>query len=241
MTLRAKFDRNLTDAVDTFATALNNIDLSGLAILDFGCGKGNLLRLLKDSKADVIYAFEVLAEEIDPDIIEWANDPQAKPRLIINPKEFKLPTIQAKDGDLTGYDYLKLLKGHPQFAIISNPPYFLWNRILSLTGENYPTGFQTRAKFFKDRFCGFLGITSVARMNNHPNWDVLDIIPGTLFSPPAKSDQCLLRTGFTGRITDRTIHASVAGDKPKQIYPWINDRDPRTDPSDMYPSLMAQL
>ena len=234
---RAPLDRNVATNTEPFRKAIENIDLSGLAVLDFGCGEGFLEHLLKNSNADVVYAFEVLPDDIDPEISAWANDPAAKPRLIINPPEFKI-VAGTPDGDMTAYDYKKLLSTHNEYAIVSNPPYFLFNRILSLT-DKFNLSANKDLHDIGKKFAGGLMLTSGARLGNHPGWSVVDIISGKDFRPPVYADQYLVRTGFEGRLKndfDRPVIISVA-----QQFPHINDRNPQADPSDYYPEIWKQL
>ncbi|HTK85723.1 MAG TPA: methyltransferase domain-containing protein, partial [Patescibacteria group bacterium] len=171
---RATLDRNMTVNLEPVRRALADLDLSGLAVVDFGCGNGNLLRLLKETNAEVVYAFEIIPADIDPDIRAWANDPAAKPKLVINPSDFKIDPA-APDGDLTNYDYFALLAKHNKFGIVSNPPYFLYNRILSLTGSNLAPGSESFSAF-REKFAGALMITSKGRLRNHPGWEILEIM-----------------------------------------------------------------
>ena len=222
---RAVLDRNMTVNTASFARALSHLDLTGLAVLDFGSGTGNLLRLLRNTKADTIYAFEVLPEHLGPDIQEWLHNPDAKPRLILNPEHCKIDH-DAPDGDLTAYDYGRILEQHNGFAIISNPPYFLYNRILSLTQS--------------DKFAGALMITSRGRLHNHPDWDVVSIMDGSDFDPPAYNAQYLLQTGFQSRSTiSHETQPHIQGNP--QPYPHINDRSPVADMTDHYPDMWEQL
>jgi len=222
---RATLDRNMTVNTAHVRKSLENIDLGGMAVLDFGCGNGNLLRLLKNTNAGTVYAFEVMPEYIDEDIKKWANDPTAKPRLIINPPEIKI-NAQAPDGDLTAYDYNRLLSTHQKFAIVSNPPYFLYNRILSLTAD--------------DKFAGALMITSKGRLRNHAGWHVLGVMSGNDFNPPAYGTQYLVQTGFSGRTAVTRMDQPYIHGHP-QPYPPINDRVPTTDTTDHYPDMWEQL
>lgn len=222
---RAALDRNMTVNTTYVRKSLENLDLSGLAVLDFGCGNGNLLRLLKNTNADTVYAFEVIPKHIDDDIKNWANNPDAKPKLVINPVGMK-SNMQAPDGDLTAYDYKRILEKHEKFAIISNPPYFLYNRILSLT--------------MADKFAGALMITSKGRLHNHPGWHVLGVMSGNDFNPPAYGTQFLVQTGFTGRTAINRMDQPYIHGQP-QPYPPINDRVPMRDRSDHYPEMWEQL
>ena len=222
---RAVLDRNMTVNTTIVSKSLENLDLSGIAVLDFGCGNGNLLRLLKNTNADVVYAFEVMPEHIDEDIRKWAGDMDAKPKLVINPAGMKR-NAQAPDGDLTAYDYERILKDHKEFAIVSNPPYFLYNRILSLS--------------LHEKFAGALMITSRGRLHNHPGWDVVSVMDKNDFDPPAYNTQYLVQTGFSGRTK------ISRGDQPHihghpQTYPHINDRLPMADATDHYPEMWEQL
>ncbi|QQG37140.1 MAG: hypothetical protein HYS17_05100 [Micavibrio aeruginosavorus] len=222
---RATLDRNMTVNTASFENALAHIDLCGIAVLDFGCGTGNLVRLLRETNADTIYAFEVMPEHLAPDIRAWAADPSARPRLILNPWQFKM-NPDAPDGDLTAYDYARLLGKHEKFAIVSNPPYFLYNRILSLT--------------LTDKFAGALMITSRGRLHNHPGWHVLGVMDGHDFNPPAYGLQYLVQTGFEGQThIDRTEQPCINGQP--QIYPPINNREPQADRTDHYPEMWEQL
>lgn len=221
---RATLDRNMTVNTAHVRKSLGSIDFTGRAVLDFGCGNGNLLRLLKNTKADTIYAFEVMPEHIDEDIRTWANNPKAKPKLVINPTGMKINT-QAPDGDLTAYDYSRILEKHEKFAIVSNPPYFLYNRILSLTSD--------------DKFAGALMITSKGRLHNHPLWDVVGVMANTDFDPPAYNQQYIVQTGFTGRTVTHEDQPHIHGHP--QSYPHINDRVPTTDITDHYPDMWDQL
>lgn len=222
---RAVLDRNMTINTASFENALSHLDLSGLAILDFGSGTGNLLRLLRHTTAHTIYAFEVMPEHLAPEIQEWLNDPDAKPRLVLNPSACKIDH-DAPDGDLTAYDYDRILKQHVGFAIISNPPYFLYNRVLSLS--------------LTDKFAGALMITSRGRLHNHPDWDIVDIMNADDFDPPAYNAQYLLQTGFQGRSAiSRETQPHIQGNP--QPYPHINNRSPVADVTDHYPDMWAQL
>lgn len=222
---RAVLDRNMTVNTASFERALLHLDLSGLAVLDFGSGTGNLLRLLRHTNADTLYAFEVMPEHLDPEIQEWLRNPDAKPRLLLNPEHCKIDH-DAPDGDLTAYDYDRILEQHDGFAIISNPPYFLYNRILSLTQS--------------DKFAGALMITSRGRLHNHPDWDVVSIMDGHDFDPPAYNAQYLLQTGFQGRtVISRETQPHIQGNP--QLYPHINNRSPVADMTDHYPDMWAQL
>ena len=222
---RATLDRNMTMNTARARLALSQLDLQDMAVMDFGCGNGNLLRLLRNTNARTVYAFEVMPEHIDEDIRAWARDADATPRLIINPADMKI-NPEAPDGDLTAYDYNHLLQGHSQFAIVANPPYFLYNRILSLTAH--------------EKFSGALMITSKGRLHNHPGWDVLGVMSGDDFNPPAYGLQYLLQTGFDGRTAiDRSDQPHIHGHP--QPYPPINDRRPETDATDHYPEMWEQL
>lgn len=236
---RAALDRNLACNPKPFREAIDNLNLKGLAILDFGCGKGFLEHLLKNSEADVIYAFEVLEDEIDDKIKAWARDRNAKPRLIINPDRYMIDP-NAPRGDLTNYDYFKLLEKHDKFAIISNPPYFLYNRILSLTGQNLAPEDAAYKKLGR-KFAGALMITSETRLQNHPGWNVVDKLPGTDFDPPAANIQYLMQTGFKGRIKKATFLGRVAHNSRAQRYVGINNRNPAADSTDHYPEMWKQL
>lgn len=205
--------------------ALADIDLVGMAVLDFGCGNGNLLRLMRHSNADTIYAFEVMPQYIDQDIRDWANDKTARPRLVINKPDLKI-NPDTVDGDMTGYDYTQLLSAHSRFAIISNPPYFLYNRILSLTSHQDYAG----------KFAGALMITSKGRLHNHAGWTIRSVMHGTDFDPPAGNVQYLVQTGLG---LDDVHHARPCG--TPQIFPHINDRNEQADPTDHYPEMWRQL
>ena len=222
---RAVLDRNMTMNTAPVSRALENLDLSGLAVLDFGCGHGNLLRLLKNTNADVVYALEVMPEHIDADILAWANNFTAKPKLVINPVSMK-QDAQAPHGDLTAYDYERMLKSHKKFAIVSNPPYFLYNRILSLS--------------LNEKFAGALMITSKGRLHNHPGWHVLGVMNGQDFDPPAYGTQYLVQTGFDDcTLIDRSEQPYIHGHP--QPDPPINDREPLADITDHYPEMWKQL
>jgi hypothetical protein len=217
---RATLDRNMTMETAPMVRALEHADLTDMAVLDFGCGNGNLLRLLRNSGANVVYAFEVMPQFIDPDIRDWANDVTAKPRLIINP-DCKI-IADAPDGDLTAYDYQTLLAPHAKFAIVSNPPYFLYNRILSLTAH--------------EKFSGALMITSKGRLQNHTGWDIRRVMPAEAFNPPAGNDQYLVQTGLDLRNDDNARPCGTP-----QPFPPVNDRKADFDPGDHYPEMWKQL
>lgn len=223
---RATLDRNMTVNTAAMQRALAQLDLDGLVILDFGCGSGNLLRLLRGTRAAAIYAFEVIPDHIDPDILIWAADTgNNTPRLTINPGDFKI-NPDCANGDFTAYDYDSILARHSGFAIIGNPPYFLYNRVLSLT---------ERADFI-----GALMITSYGRLGNHAGWDVLRVMDGHDFDPPAWNDQYLVQTGFAGRTRIRRDNQPTPQGHP-QPRPHINDRNPLADPGDHYPEMWEQL
>lgn len=232
---RAVLDRNMTLNPEPVRRALTGLDLAGLAVLDFGCGTGNLLRLLKETNAEVVYAFEIVPGGIDPDIRAWANDPSVKPKLVINPPEFKIDPA-APDGDLTNYNYFALLAKHDRFGIVSNPPYFLYNRILSLTGTNLAPGSE-RFSAFRDKFAGALMITSHGRLRNHPGWEILEVMKPEDFDPPAGNDQYLLRTGFNTAASGKIINEA----EPPQQYVSINDRRADADETDHYPEMWEQI
>lgn len=235
---RATLDRNMTVNTTSFERALAQLDLSDMAVLDFGCGTGNLVRLLRHTNAKIIYAFEVMPEHLAPDILDWVDDPTATPRLILNPADFKI-YADAADGDLTAYDYFRLLGQHEKFAIISNPPYFLYNRILSLTGNNLAAENQDYRQL-AEKFAGALMITSKGRLHNHPHWDILAILEGSDFNPPAYGQQYLIQTGFADRTPiTRENQPHITG-KP-QSYPPITNREPLADATDHYPEMWAQL
>ncbi|MDB5492329.1 MAG: hypothetical protein JWO78_2178 [Micavibrio sp.] len=217
---RAVLDRNMTVETAPMEHALEHINLSGMAVLDFGCGNGNLLRLLRNTNADTIYAFEVMPEHIDQDILDWANDNEAKPRLLINP-DYKI-IADAPDGDLTAYNYRDILEPHAKFAIVSNPPYFLYNRILSLTQD--------------EKFAGALMITSKGRLRNHAGWTICAVMNAEDFDPPAGNSQYLVQTGL-GLCDDD--HARPCG--TPQFFPPINNREDLADPTDHYPQMWEQL
>ena len=233
---RAVLDRNMTVNPTPVRDAIRDLDLTGLAILDFGCGNGNLLRLLKETKADVVYAFEIIPGGIDADIRAWANDPAAKPKLVINPPAFKIDPA-APDGDLTNYDYFALLARHEKFGIIANPPYFLYNRILSLTGTNLAPGDEKFAAF-REKFAGALMITSKGRLHNHPGWEIKTVMKPDDFDPPAGNDQYLIQTGF-GKIFNEA--AAIHEAPPPQKYVSINNRDADADETDHYPEMWEQV
>lgn len=234
---RAVLDRNMTINTAPIRAALQGLDFSGMAILDFGCGTGNILRLLRETNADVVYAFEVMPEHIDDDIKAWAQDSRAKPRLVINPPAFKIDP-DGQDGDLTNYDYFRLLESHAQFGIVSNPPYYLYNRILSLTGVNLDTGDEKFASF-QEKFKGALMVTSQGRLWNHPGWDIKATLPPEDFNPPAANDQYLIQTGLTAGFNVAAF--AKAHPKPAQKYIGINNRDSIADETDHYPDMWEQL
>jgi SAM-dependent methyltransferase len=233
---RAVLDRNMTVNPEPVRAALADIDLTGLAILDFGCGNGNLLRLLKNTNAAVVYAFEIVPDGIDADIRAWANDPDARPKLVINPPEFKIDPAAA-DGDLTNYNYFALLAKHDKFGIVSNPPYFLYNRILSLTGENLAPGDEKFAAF-RGKFAGALMITSKGRLHNHPGWEIKTIMRPDDFDPPAGNDQYLVQTGFNKAFNEA---AAIRTAQPPQKYVSINNRAADADETDAYPEMWEQV
>lgn len=202
-------DRHLTTNSAAFTEALKAIDLSGLTVLELGCGEGHLLRAIdalpEERKPDTIYAFEISHEDIADDIKAWAADENRKPRLIINPPEFKI-NPEIPDGDFTNYDFIRMLGDKEQgFAIVSNPPYFLWNRILSLTGE-YIFGDNEYA-VLKDKFKGALGITSERRLPNHPGWIVRAQLDKHDFTPVASTtNHYVIQNGFEGRYDPSRSH-----------------------------------
>ncbi|HEY8191598.1 MAG TPA: hypothetical protein VIG74_04170 [Alphaproteobacteria bacterium] len=235
---RAALDRNIASDMAPFREALAKLNLSGLAVIDFGCGKGFLEHLMKNSNADVIYAFEVLPDEIDEDIKAWAADPAAKPRLVINPPEFRIDD-RLPVGDMTNYDYTAMLAQHESFAIVANPPYFLFNRILSLTAAwTGSVGISAALNKTSEKFRGGLMLTSAARLGNHPGWSVVGTVPGNSFIPPVFADQYLLQTGFKGRYNGPELSVITT---VSQRYIDINDRDPQADPDDFYPEMWQQL
>lgn len=237
-------DRLLTTNTKPFAGALKALDLSDLAILELGCGEGHLLRELRHSKAKIIYAFEIDEAHIAEDIKAWASDPDAKPRLIINPSEYKRDET-LPDGDFTNYDFLKLLEKEDGFAIVGNPPYFLWNRILSLTGQYLATEDQEMA-VLKEKFKGALAVTCASRLTNHPGWEVRAVLHSEDFTPrpTIDQDQCIVQTGFTERYFAEKSEIPEEN-KPSgytsriigvpQRYIAIHNRDPKADPTDYYP------
>ncbi|HEY8964170.1 MAG TPA: hypothetical protein VIN59_06895 [Alphaproteobacteria bacterium] len=234
---RAALDRNMTVDTEIFKRSLNACHLEGLALIDFGCGTGNLLRLLRDSDADVIYAFEVVPQDIAPDIIAWSQDENAKPRLIINPPEFKFDAYGI-EGDLTNYDYFALLAGHQRFGIIGNPPYFLYNRVLSLTGNNLADG-NENFTHFAGKFAGALMITSAGRLRNHPGWIIKGVMNPDDFDPPAGNLQYVVQTGFA--VASAASDVAIPQNAPAQKYVSINNRMAEADESDAYPEMWAQL
>lgn len=235
---RAALDRNIASDMAPFREALAKLDLSGLAVLDFGCGKGFLEHLMKNSNAEIIYAFEVLPEEIDEDIKSWAADPNVKPRLVINPPEFRIDD-RLPVGDMTNYDYTAMLAKHDGFAIIANPPYFLFNRILSLTAAwTGAVGISPALHKTSEKFRGGLMLTSGGRLGNHPGWSIVDTVPGNSFIPPVYADQYLLQAGFEGRYNGPAMPVITT---VSQHYVDINNRDPLADPTDHYPQMWEQL
>src|SRR5262249_43015487 len=139
----------------------------------------------------------------------------------------------------TNYDYFRLLEKHDQFAIVSNPPYFLYNRILSLTGT-YLAPEDSRFKTLEKKFCGALMITGAGRLSNHPGWAIKSVLPDSAFSTPAAVDQYLIQTGFQGRILKNAPPAQSLATAP-QRYVSINNRNPVADPTDTYPEMWQQL
>jgi hypothetical protein len=235
---RAALDRNIASDMAPFREALAKLDLSGLAVLDFGCGKGFLEHLMKNSDADVIYAFEVLPDEIDEEIKAWAADPHAKPRLVINPPEFRIDD-RLPVGDMTNYDYTAMLAKHDSFAIVANPPYFLFNRILSLTAAwTACVGVSAALNKTSEKFRGGLMLTSAARLGNHPGWSVVGTVPGDSFIPPVFADQYLVQTGFEDQYNGPALPVITT---VSQRYVDINDRNPLADPTDYYPEMWQQL
>lgn len=235
---RAALDRNITANTAPFRKAMDNLDFEGLAVLDFGCGKGSLEYLLKNTNAEVVYAFEVFPDEIDEKIKAWANDPVAKPRLVINPPEFRIDD-RLPVGDMTNYDYTAMLAKHDGFAIVANPPYFLFNRILSLTAAwTDAVGISPALTKTSEKFCGGLMLTGGGRLGNHPGWSVVDTVPGDSFIPPVFADQYLLQTGFEGRYNGPELPVITT---VSQRYIDINDRNPLADPTDHYPEMWQQL
>lgn len=198
----------------------------------------------------MIYAFEITPEAIADEIKAWADDPHASPRLIINPSEVKInPTLP--DGDLTNYDFLALLEEENRFAIVSNPPYFLWNRILSLTGE-YLAESDKLFGHLRDKFKGALGIACASRLVNHPGWQVRAVLHSADFTPrpTIDQDQCIIQIGFAGRyFPERSAipPENTAADYPglligvPQRYVAINNRDPNADPTDYYPGWGTEM
>jgi hypothetical protein len=177
-----------------------------------------------------------MPQYIDADIRAWANDNGAKPRLHINPPAFKIDA-GAPDGDMTNYDYFRLLAPHAKFGIVSNPPYFLFNRILSLTGDNLAPGSEAFAAF-KSKFDGALMVTSKGRLHNHPNWEIKAVMKPDDFDPPAVNDQYLVQTGFRQAFNEA---AAIKPNRPPQKYIGINNRNADADDSDHYPEMWEQL
>jgi hypothetical protein len=244
-TERAKADRNLTANTKPFAEVLKSLDLEGMAILELGCGRGDLLRRLRHSDAKTVYAFELNSGEMYPDILAWARDEKAVPRLILNPKEAKIdPSLP--DGDFTNYDFTRLLEHENQFSIIGNPPYFLWNRVLSLTGE-YLAPEDRGLSQLREKFAGALAFTSASRICNHPGWIVRAVSQPEDFTPPPLTDvdHCLVQTGFEGRCNQEKSHISEdnvpTGHYTQRLYTapqryvHINNRSPEADRTDHYP------
>ncbi len=230
---RVDLDCHFTMNLEPLRQVFLDTDFSGMALLEFGFGGGAILRLLKDTAAEVIYAFDV-CPCVDEEIQAWANDHFAKPRLIINPPEFK-SNSECLDGDISGYDYLALLQKHQRFGIVSNPPYFLYNRILSLTGSNLAKGAE-RFSVLKEKFQGAIMITSQERLMNHPGWQIKTMMLPSDFSPRASCRQYLVQIGFVP-----AFDLSTNSFTPVQKYVDINNRDPNADPTDSYPHMWSQL
>lgn len=191
--------RYLTKCLEPIECNLNALNLSGLTVVEFGLGRGAITRLLRHTKAERIIAFEPFIGEIDPDILEWSNS-QQPPELMINPKEFLL-TPENPEGDLRSYDYSAML-GNTPFCIISNPPYAMYSRIMSLTGEYLKP--ESKDDFTKigSNYKGSLLITSGNRLYSHPGYQVLAAYQEDMFDPPIGGEQkhYLIMDGFEGRI-----------------------------------------
>ena len=143
--VRAKGDRNLTQGISAkkFEEALVHYNFSGMTILDFGCGDGDLTQLFsklpENKRPKKIIAFEleenlIKSEKIITELKRKLSDVGIE--LTINPTNFiqsslspDIPTNHDK-GDLRVYDYEKILSSEEvdQYAIVGNPPYFLWDR-----------------------------------------------------------------------------------------------------------------
>ncbi len=179
MHIRVLNDRNLTiDIPGLLSQYIHQLDLSGKIIFDFGIGDGGLLTLLinmpKERAPAVMVGFELaeylnnvpceLLEKASKDeaIFEQSNKIDQNAKLcLLNPKKYFLPISETKDkvGNFQYYDFDEIFKDSKnkqlssEFLICGNPPFFLWNRILSLT--------------FLTNYSGILAITGIKRLMNH--------------------------------------------------------------------------
>ena len=219
---RADGDRYLTnDTLDVFKQFLDENSFKGEIIFDFGMGVGNLVKMLIDlpenRQPSLIVAFEIKKNlpDILPSLIDRTNNDfiqyhstdnlnNGPAKLLINPPQFMyLQTHHMNhEGDFRYYDYNLLIsdakrKGlSGKFIILGNPPYFLWNRIMSLTDMT--------------SFAGLVAITSSVRMMNHNGAEVLAIHPENSFNPPAQTPSVLIAQGLNGKNVPR----HVSGNSP---------------------------
>lgn len=116
---RATNDRYLTVNQVPFARVVETLDLTGLTVLDMGCGTG----LLTES---------ILARN-PAKVIAWDLDTSGMPeRLKTHPK------VELRQKDFTTEDYSFLLK--TPYAIVSNPPYVQFPFIRGLIEAIPPAG-----------------------------------------------------------------------------------------------------
>ena len=150
------------------------------------------------------------------------------------------------DGDFTNYDIGKIIEDQGKYCIIGNPPYFLWNRIMSITSD-YPSKYSDDCPPVNtENYVGLLAITSEARLPNHPGAIIRAVMPGEDFQPAVDSPQYIIQQGFEGRYHPEKSKIegkyAPAGFTEKvvgvpQAYVGINNRDPKADKTDYYPGM----
>lgn len=168
-------DRHLTANTEHFERVLSNINLTGMNILEIGYGTGYLTEIILRQNINHYRGYDI-------------NEP----------KDGEMPESLLADSrakfiveDFTKDDFSFMREG--EWAVISNPPYFL----IPIIKKQIIEPFQP---------LGVVLITSQARARDYPGYVVESVQDGMDFDPPAKGLHFVITDGFDRRWSPDYLH-----------------------------------